>query len=169
MLSERLVMMGLSGVVAGRSMRAADATVAPTSWTAAAGSAAARMTARRTAEGKRRAMPSWRRRSWPKASPKRSRRLRTWTTGAAGRGRGGPGGTRSRSKRTIPIFTAPTPSVMEWWIFMTTAAVSSVRPSMTVISHSGRSRSNPCMAMGPAACMTWTTSWEPAALVQRRW
>ncbi len=143
-------MTGLSGVDAGRSMRAADATVVPNPSMADAGSDAARARVRPTAAGNRRAVSSCRRASWSRASRKRSNRLRTWTGGAAGSGDGGPGGVRSRSKRTIPIFTAPTPSVMAWWIFMMTAARSSVRPSTTVISHRGRSWSKPCMAMGSA-------------------
>ena len=37
---------------------------------------------------------------------------------------------------------------MAWWIFMISAAPPSSRSSTTAISHSGRARSKPCMAMG---------------------
>ncbi len=40
----------------------------------------------------------------------------------------------------------PMPSVSEWWTFMTSAARSPSRPSMSVNRHSGRVRSKPVMA-----------------------
>ena len=61
---------------------------------------------------------------------------------------------RSSSNMTSAIFTAPTPSVMAWWIFMMIAALPSARSSTTVNSHSGRARSKPCMAIGSARSST---------------
>ncbi len=65
-------------------------------------------------------------------------------TGASGIGPSSPGSSStSSSSRAMSI--PPTPSVSEWWSFITRAVWPPSSPSMNVNSHSGRSRSRPAM------------------------
>ena len=50
----------------------------------------------------------------------------------------------------MEIRIMPIPSAREWWIFCTMAERPPSTPSRTTNSHSGRARSNPAMAKGPA-------------------
>ena len=54
---------------------------------------------------------------------------------------GGGGASRSKSRNCSDICTPPSPSVIVWCIFCTSAALPPRRPSMTVNCHSGRIRS----------------------------
>ena len=58
-------------------------------------------------------------------------------------------GSRSKSTSASESFRPPTPSVIVWWIFWSSAARPSARPSMSVNSHSGRARSSGCSASAP--------------------
>ena len=161
-------MSGESGAVAGATMRATDAAVAPARSTVPAGSPSADRRPPTTVPAERIAMPRLRRRSWSIASQNRPTWPRTAASGAPGMSSSSPVA-RSSSNITRAICTAPTPSVMAWWTLRISAAWSPSRPSATVISQSGRARSKPCIAMGSARSSTDRTLRSPPARTKRRW
>ena len=161
---ERSVITGLCGVVAGARIRPADAASSTIERRFAAG----RRTARVADPTARRAMPSWRRRSWRRASNVRPQGEGCSASAAAGVWPGS-SGSRSRSNSTIASLIAPTPSVIEWWSFWMTAALPSASPSTTVNSQSGRARSKLCIPIGSARSSSARRSPGAGARTRRRW
>ena len=69
-------------------------------------------------------------------------RVRSWPRGSHGpSGAGMSSGAGVGSSSTVPMSTAATPSTSAWCIFASSAARPSLRPLITVSSHSGRERS----------------------------
>ena len=58
--------------------------------------------------------------------------------------------------RTCARSTPDAPSIMQWWIFVSSANESPPsRPSMTQVSQSGRLRSSGCDMMRAASFLSW--------------
>ncbi len=165
--SERPVMRGLSGCVAGRRTRPMEAARSAVLPTACTGSERAFAAPDVTEAAERFAIPIWRRRACWNASTIRSGWLITWISGGSGIGRSGAFGSRSSSSSWSCM--PPTPSVMAWWSLSTIADWRSARPSTTTARHSGRARSKPLIATGSAIDITSRIVPLPGAFTHHRW
>ena len=76
------------------------------------------------------------------------------STVAGSRG-GGPGASRSKSRYCNDISTPPSPSVIVWCIFDTSADLPPRNPSTTTNCHSGRVRSNGSTVISVARSSSW--------------
>ena len=161
-------MSGDIGDVAGASRRLTERAVIATFAAAPTGSRTAANAFDVTRPGVRRAMPSIRRLVCESESRTSATVPNVSGAGTAGRSSSSSSspGSRSRSTSSVSSAIPPTPSVIEWWTFIASAARSPSSPSKSVNSHSGRARSNALDAIG------WSASSNVGASpggVRRRW
>ena len=92
------------------------------------------------------------------------------TTSALTAARGsGSGASRAKSRYCRAICTPPSPSVIVWCIFCTSAALPPRRPSITVNCQSGRVRSNGSRVSNVARSRTWRGDPGLGTAIRRTW